>query len=493
MKHLQSLTVLITQPTAVHLLMLVGIVIVGFGALLYLCTLHPTVLISAGIGLEIFSNNWSNFFVKVPLSRGLLLLGLIVLIVRGPAAISRRRIVFRPIHFLLFALIGYVIVNALWAGTLFHSYGYWAITDRLGVIPMLLFVLAPVLFGTEKQRNVLLITSVVTGFYLGFIGCAEGLKLKFLVFPTYISDPNLGITQSRARGPFLASDAMGISLFFCAALACVALTKWKNPWARLACFATVGMSAIGIVFTETRSVWIGAAVGLAMVMLLDTRLRRWFPLVAAGGAAGIFAMLVVLPGFRKSAGARYSMNSSVWDRYNTNKAAYRAWLHHPFFGIGWQTFETKGDAYLREAGSYPLTGSGLEVHNVFLSHLAELGALGAVLWTWALLSAVGAACFRSVRPEMRAWRLALMAMFACFVVVANLGPLSYALPNLMIWLVAGVVAVDRNSAPRDEESVRLLDSPEMRELAAEIDGVPMNGKSAKRPSRQAAAAAQDER
>jgi hypothetical protein len=45
---------------------------------------------------------------------------------------------------------------------------------------------------------------------------------------------------------------------------------------------------------------------------------------------------------------------------------------------------------MRQQPGYPITGTGREVHNVFLSHAAELGIPGLLLW----LAAFGGAVWR---------------------------------------------------------------------------------------------------
>ncbi len=139
----------------------------------------------------------------------------------------------------------------------------------------------------------------------------------------------------------------------------------------------------------------------------------------------------------------------MWDRYNTNSAAVRMVEARPLFGFGWQTFPTTGPDYMRQADTYPLSGAGLEVHNVFLSHAAELGLVGATLWAVALFGAVGGAIVRRGPPELQPWRVGLLAIFVAFLVAANFGPLSYPFPNLLLWTWAGVAGAEFFLAPKD--------------------------------------------
>ena len=61
-----------------------------------------------------------------------------------------------------------------------------------------------------------------------------------------------------------------------------------------------------------------------------------------------------------------------------------------------------------------------------------------MLWGAALFYAIGAAIFRRGPPELRWWRVGLIAIAVQWFVVANFVPLGYALPNALLWLWAGV-------------------------------------------------------
>jgi putative inorganic carbon (HCO3(-)) transporter len=442
---LQALTQVLTQPSPTHFIELAAFTAIAACFLFFLYRVELSAVFSLGFALESFSGNWKYVPFPLPLDRVVLLVGLILLILRGTPVEGRRRIVLQPIHFLLLGVVGYVIANSIWAGTLGTSYGFYALLDRLGVLPFLMYTLAPKLFSTERQRNHLLIAMVALGLYLGFDALAEGLKVSSLIVPRYINNQALGITGGRARGPFLESVAMGLALFDCAVFAAIALNFWTRRAPRMLCAITLVLSPIGILFTLTRSVWIGAVLGLVGGMGFHPKLRRYLVPVLVVLAAVTIGALVIIPGLSNKVQGRVDTTRSVWDRYNTNYAALRAFKANPLFGIGWQTFETKGVGYLREAATYPLTGQGLEVHNVFLSHLAELGLGGAALWTLALLTGIGGAVLRRCPPELFAWKAGLLAMFLMFVLVGNLVPLSYPLPNLLLWLMAGIVSQQRSS------------------------------------------------
>ena len=110
-----------------------------------------------------------------------------------------------------------------------------------------MFTLAPLIFGTAKQRNNLLIGLVVIGLYLGATGVFEGLHVWRLVFPNYIANPNFGIQFGRARGPILESTGDGFCILCGMVAAAIALTSWRSQWARLACYLTIVIRRGGLI------------------------------------------------------------------------------------------------------------------------------------------------------------------------------------------------------------------------------------------------------
>jgi O-antigen ligase len=187
-------------------------------------------------------------------------------------------------------------------------------------------------------------------------------------------------------------------------------------------------------------------------MLAAKPLRRYVLPTLLVGAVAVVLLLFLVPGLESKASNRLDDQLPIWDRYNTNAAAIRMAEARPIFGFGWQTFQTKGPDYMRLAANYPLTGAGNEVHNVFLSHAAELGIAGSLLWTAAFLAGVGGAIVRRGPPELVPWRVGLLAVAVMFVVVANLGPLSYPFPNLLIWTWAGVAGSAYFLQPPDDDA-----------------------------------------
>jgi putative inorganic carbon (HCO3(-)) transporter len=415
-----------------------------------------TVLLSFALAAEIFSGNWGNFGMPGALDRVLLVLGLVALVLGGVRAVSDRNLRLRPIHMVLLAAATFATASSIAAHTFDLSKARFALLDRFGLVPFLMFCLAPLVFGRERQRRFLLGVLIAVGAYIGLVNFFEGVGLKGLVFPTYITDPAVGLHFGRARGPFVEAVADGLSLYMCAVAAAIGITVWRKRWIRVVCVAVIGLAALGVLFTLTRAVWIGAIAGTLVAMLVVPRARRWVLPVVLVGVVATMAVFLLVPGLESKASSRIDDQSPVWARYNTNSAALRMVEARPLFGFGWQTFPLVGTDYMRQAERYPLAGSaGLEVHNVFLSHAAELGLVGGLLWAAALLGAIGGAIVRRGPPELHPWRVGLLAIFVAFLVIANFGPLSYPFPNLLLWTWAGIAGSEFFLAPHSATRNRL--------------------------------------
>jgi putative inorganic carbon (hco3(-)) transporter len=366
--------------------------------------------------------------------------------------VRARQIIWRPVHAVIAATAVYAALSALAAGTLFQEDGLFAILDRLGLVPFALFTLAPLVFGSRRQRDVLLVTLLVVGTYLGFVAVCQGLDLDWLVWPSYITDPGVGLHPTRARGPFVEAVANGLGLYGCAVAGAVAAYTWVGRRARWWGFAVCVLCLAGTIFTLTRSIWIGSLIGTVVALLMSRQTRRVLVPMLTLAALVALAALTLVPGFGDQAGERSSAQRPIWDRYNTNLAGIRAVEDEPIFGIGWQRWQDESSEYLRLSEDYPLTGTTIEIHNVFLSHAAELGLLGAGLWLVAFASAIGAAVLRPGPAELDPWRLGMIAITIQWLVVAAFGPLSYAFPNVLLWTWAGICCLGHLSRPLEVDA-----------------------------------------
>jgi putative inorganic carbon (hco3(-)) transporter len=395
----------------------------------------PSITLTVGLGLAVFSGNWGHLGSPVALDRLL-----IVTAVAGIALRARDDPRYRPrilpVHWVLLIAALYATGSAWWVGTLDHHDPLFALLDRFGLISFLLFLIAPLAFATDEQRSHLLVGLVAVGAYLGFTALVEELNLNGLVFPGYILDPFVGIHADRTRGPFVEAGANGLAMFACAVAAAMAAGRWRG-WARGVAIAIGILCLTGILFTVTRQAWLGAALGALVGLSVTSRLRAYAPLVIGGGVLLVVVAFSVVPGLRERAERRASDQKPLWDRLNSGRAALDMVADRPILGFGWGRFDPESEPYYTLAPDYPITRIPA-LHSVALSNAVELGLVGATLWAAGLLMALAGALLRRGPPELQPWRHGLLAMAVCWVVVSNFTPLGYTFSNYLLWIWAGV-------------------------------------------------------
>ncbi len=411
------------------------------GALCLTAFVDVAWLFSAALALNVFSGSWSElgFPSMVSPDRLLLLLAFVVLLLRDPSIGRRPYVRLTPTHAVLALGAAYAICSTVAAGTATQISALAPLLDRFGLVPIALFVAAPVAFASERQRRILLGTLLATGAYLGLTALFEGLGLHALVFPRYIVELNQEVQVGRARGPFEAAAINGVALYSCAVAGVLAYLSFRRPWLRGLALAVVALCLFDLVFIQERSVWVGAALATLLACLAAPQLRRRMLLIVLAVAVAVLAAFAFVPGLHERTVERINDRQTEWDRLNLNHAAENMVAARPLFGFGLGTFAARNAPYFELSPDYPLSGIGGEIHNVVLSYAVELGLVGTFIWLLGLALAVGGAILTRGPPELYPWRIGLIAVATIWFVVANLTPMVQPFPNYLLWLWAGVV------------------------------------------------------
>lgn len=405
---------------------------------------------------NIFSGYWSLLGLPIGLDRLFFGAGTLLLVL-DPTAWRGRRLLLRPVHVAMLGLLVIAVLSAAGHDTLVNSYGAFALLDRL-VVPFVMFCLAPVVFGTPARRDLLLKVLVVLGLYLGISAVLETLKLWSLVWPRYIGNESVGIQFGRARGPFAASEAMGMACAACSFAAAASVVRFRGAW-RVFSALVVLLAGAGILMSLTRSVWLGAVLGVLALMLVERRLRRYLPAVLVGGALVVGLLFTVVPGLQDSVDQRAGTVRSVLDRYNTNNAALRVVEQHPITGVGWVKFLDVAQDYVRQADDYAVTNVHIEVHNVVLGRAAELGLPGAAFFLACIVCGPWRAAVQrgALSGDLAVWRSVSIGMTAVWSVTIMLSPVPYPLPNTLTWLLAGIALIPHLSEGPVDGAARTTD------------------------------------
>ncbi len=442
--------------------------IVGVGVLLvpaavYIAAfIRPAYLISVALFLAMFSGNWRTLGLPnlVSPDRFFFIAGIAAVLLRDPATGERAPLRLTSTHLVLAASTAYVIASAIAFHDLFARADLYPLLDHF-VVPFVTFAVAPVAFATERDRRFLLATLVFIAAYLAFIATAQGIGLNFLVWPRYIAHSsaltsvspgaNTGLSTAvtggvqvaqvgRARGPFTDAALNGMALYVGAVACGVALFTWRSHWWRLVAVVIGFVCLFDLLFTLERSIWIAAVAATVIMMLAVPRLRRYLPVILLIGIVTVAGALAGSSSLRAQVTNRVQDTYSVWDRLNLDTAAEQMFLAKPLTGFGWGQFASQADNYFRLSPSYPITGVGEPVHNVYLSMLAELGLIGTLLWGLGLLMGVGGSILRRGPPELVPWRVGLVGVTVSWLVLATFSPVIQGFPTEVLWLWAGVVA-----------------------------------------------------
>jgi len=416
--------------------------------------LPPAVTMCVALVLTMFSGKWKQFGLGgLPFDRLLIILVLAMFLLRAPGIARTPALRVRNVHLLLCVTIMYVIVSAVAAGTFTSESGFLSLVDKVGVAPYLMFLLAPAIFAGERERDLLLGTLIAIGAYLGFTAIFESLGPHALVFPHYIVNFDNELPGHRAGGPFGSSLSEGFSTFACAVASVIAFVKWQGQRKRFFA-AVVGVACVfGCFLTLERGVWIAALTGIVISSLVTRRGRHMLIPGLCAGALLIGGALFLSPSLSQKTSFRVEDQSSVWDRLNMTAAGVRMVNAKPLFGFGWNTYPTASVPYFRETADYPMNGFSTQanckllscspevlepLHDTYLSLAVELGLVGAVLWFSSFVWGMGMSIFDLGPPTLRAWKLGLLALTTCYLVICPFDPYQSSFPDLLLWVWAGV-------------------------------------------------------
>jgi O-antigen ligase len=430
-------------------------VIVGVLVMRRLWELPPAVTLCIAIALTVFSGGWSQMgFGNLPLNRLFVLAALLQVLLRSPGSANVPPIRLRGVHLLLAATVLYAVASAAVAGSVGEEREYLLLIDVFGLTPFLLFLVAPVAFAGERERDWLLATLVGLGAYLGLTAIFETLGPHALVFPTYIRHVSFegfaeGASEAKAGGPFQSPTADGFACFVGAVAAMIALRRWRRPRARQLAIAVALVCLFGCLLTLERGVWIAATAGILVGALSTQSGRRWLLPGAGLAAVVIVGALALSPQLQQRVSERATYQLSVWDRKNQTAAGVRMIEARPLFGFGFGRYAEESVDYFRQPADYPMTGyyhgvtiglpdEILPIHNTYLSYAVELGLVGLVLWLASLIWAVGEAVLAPGPASLRPWKLGLLAAAVFFLVVSFVDPHTAPFPMVVLFVWAGV-------------------------------------------------------
>ncbi len=219
-----------------------------------------------------------------------------------------------------------------------------------------------------------------------------------------------------ASTPALGRVALGTTMVMAIVLALGAWTVWDTIWVRIAMAASLLVFMTALALTTSRSAWIAAAVGVAVMIALAPRRRAWLvglclaPLIFAVLVTGVQRQFLV---HRLESVLSVEANE---DRVAIWRAVPKMVRDHPLLGTGYGTFVNAWPLY----ESDPALAGKPTAHNVFLNFAAETGLLGLAAFL-TFLGAGFAGLWRRIRssrgdPQVDGLWVALFAAIVAIIV-----------------------------------------------------------------------------
>jgi O-antigen ligase len=314
------------------------------------------------------------------------------------------------------------------------------------LFPAVLYFVARQSPLTEKRLRFVYAFLALLGVYLSVTAIAEMTHQWWLVFPTYIADPKIGLHFGRARGPMVQSVSLGLYLGICT-VAAVAWLQCQRRGVKSMIVLAIPLGLIAAALTLTRSVWMGTA--LAMLICAALVLSGWRRKAVLFGSLAVVAVMVTLNADRLTSfereGTAEDTRSSAASRASFAYVSWKMFQDHPILGFGFGEFPEAKLPYLSDRN----TSLNLELirplihHNTYLNVLVELGLVGFILFVTLLALWVyyGWRLWRSTRRPLwaRLQGLLLLCSLATYAVQMMFHEVSFtSVDNSVIYLLAGI-------------------------------------------------------
>ena len=345
----------------------------------------------------------------------------LVLIVRG-----RERV---PVPHMFWPLLAYA------GATLVAS--VFSVDPRVSLVDskqLVLLVIVPLAYRLLPGRRSLLAVDVIIT--VGALSAAVGI-VQYLI----LNFDNLGRRPEGALGHYMTYSGL-LMLVACVAVARIMFARQNRVWSALVLPALI----LALVFTFTRSAWIGASVGIGLLFLLrDFRLIALLPV-----AFGVFLATAPVNLTTRLYSTFSLTDPSNADRVAMMKSGLRIIKDDPLTGVG---PDMVIQVYPQYRDKLAVNQRNPHLHNVPLQIAAERGLPALAIWIWfiATLFADFARRRRGAHPSLSNGALAvIVAMLAAGMFEYNFGDSEF----LMLFLVLVTLPYAAEHVPHRLEAPR---------------------------------------
>jgi putative inorganic carbon (HCO3(-)) transporter len=315
------------------------------------------------------------------------------------------------------------------------------------------FVLFPIaLVAVRSRGHVLWLVAIFTAaaFTTVAFGLAEGK----------VSDPE---AEGRLGGAGINPNQLGsylvVAAIFMAVL--VANRRWSAV-TRAGLLAIAGLAAVSVFLTVSRGALVGLGAALLLTPFVIGRGRRTGAvLLAAVAALGTFGWFATFATADAAERVLHPERVGASGREDVWRVGWRMVEDEPLHGIGAGNFPVSAVHYLLRPGITErdeiIVDEQKVAHNIYLTVLAELGAVGLALFLFILLesfrSALRAARAFAERGD-RVMELVTRGWFIALVSMAVVGFFSSALYSKQFWLLVATTPALLALAERADGTTR---------------------------------------
>ena len=293
---------------------------------------------------------------------------------------------------------------------------------------VLLFLVVPVVYRLARGRWASTVASVVitVGACTAVLGIVQYGILEY---------DHLGQRPQGSMGHYMTYSGL-LMLVIGLATARLLFETHARVWAALVLPALV----VALTLTFTRSAWVGACVGVSLLLVLkDFRLLAAGPVLAA-------AFVVVAPsGITDRAYAMFDLQDPTnRDRFAMARAGARMIQDHPLTGVGPDMVQ---EVYADYSDAGAVNEINPHLHNVPLHIAAERGLPALGVWLWFIVVAVRQLVRGLGQPESRALSAgglaALASMLAAGMFEYNFGDSEFLMLLLVLLTLPAAAAYPR--------------------------------------------------
>src|SRR3990170_1834742 len=289
---------------------------------------------------------------------------------------------------------------------------------------VVLFVLVVISIRSKRDVQNMVVCLILSSVIPIIVGLIQILNNRYIV---------VGLEPSfRVYSTLPHPSAYAFYLIIIAVLTISLMNRGKNPPHKVKSIILLAFISVSLVYTFTRGAWLGLALSLFVLGILQ---KKKFQLFSPVIVALLFLNVpLIYERFQPIFDPRLSKFTSFAWRFGLWNSAISYFLAHPLFGIGFGNFILIG---------HEITNFFMNAHNDYLKLLVETGIVGFLGFIWVLASTwrIGIAAFKRVTDpylkSIAAGFIAVLLSYLCMSFSDNI--FNHGAFQWYLWAYAGLI------------------------------------------------------